>query len=90
MPQTSGISGFVLDKASPRFARPSYLGRTGVDIALLEEPADNISLVVGLDLGQGGQHDGRVASLVLLVDISRTRVKHQVNNIHVTVRDSVV
>lgn len=50
----------------------AHLAGLGVDVASAQQLQDGLKVAVGVECGQGSQHDGRVASLVLLVGVTQT------------------
>lgn len=49
-----------------------YLAGFGIDISKPEELQDGLDVILGLQVGQGSEHDGAVASTVLLVHLAHT------------------
>lgn len=48
----------------------AYLAGFGVDVSEPEELQERLDVILGLEGGQGGEHDGAVASPVLLVHLA--------------------
>lgn len=53
-------------------AKGPYLAGSGIDISEPEELQDSLEVMLGLQGGQGGEHDGTVAGAVLLVYLADT------------------
>lgn len=68
----------------------AYLQSSGIDVTGLEEFLDDDSLWFILYVCKGCKHDGSVARLVLLVDVTQLWVEQQAHYVHVAVGDSVV
>lgn len=49
-----------------------YLAGLGIDVSKPEELQDGLDVILGLQGGQGGEHDGAVAGAVLLVHLADT------------------
>lgn len=49
-----------------------YLAGCGIHVSKPEELQDGLDVILGLQGGQGGEHDGAVASAVLLVHLADT------------------
>ena len=63
----------------------AYLQCPGVDVTDLKESLDDDPLWFVLYVSEGGEHDGGVTRLVLLVDVAKLRVQQQPHDVHVTV-----
>lgn len=50
----------------------AYLAGFGVDVSEPEELQERLGVILGLEGGQGGEHDGAVAGTVLLVHLADT------------------
>ena len=53
-------------------AEGPYLAGFGIDIAEPEKLQDSLDVMLGLQGGQGGEHDGAVAGPVLLIHLADT------------------